>query len=553
MKVGIAQINTTVGDFEGNLKKCVSAIEHAQTHGCDIVLFPEMTLSGYPPLDLLERRAFVECAMRALDHLVKKSKGKGIAVIVGAPEPNPDADGKRVFNSAFLIHDGTVKGVHRKVLLPTYDVFDEARYFEPGQEPKVFEVGQTRIALTICEDIWNDKAVWDRRPYHFDPVGAIVKQNPHIILNLSASPFWVGKFLKRLEVAKNVANRANCPVVYCNLVGGNDGLIFDGKSFVVAEDGSVLGVAKAFEEDMLILDCSTATASSAPEMCAADHKINDVIDALTLGIRDFCYKLSFKKVVVGVSGGVDSAVVTALAVRALGQDSVIPVFMPSRYTSKESEEDAKELAQNLGLRLVRVSIEPMVTAFAETLEKATGAPIEGVVLENLQARIRGVILMAISNREGALVLNTGNKSEFAMGYATLYGDLIGGLSVLGDLTKDMVYKVARALNAKKPTIPEHTLIRPPSAELRPNQKDEDTLPPYPILDEFVRLYVVQCLDANALVAQGFDKEIIKKALSMLRQSEFKRKQAPPILKVTEKAFGAGRMYPIVNKFQDPVE
>ena len=553
MKVAIAQINTTVGDFEGNLKKCVCAIEHAQTHGCDIVLFPEMTLSGYPPLDLLERKAFVECAMRALDDLVKKSKGKGIAVIVGAPEPNPDTDGKRVFNSAFLIHDGVVKGVHRKVLLPTYDVFDEARYFEPGQEPKVFEVGQTTIALTICEDIWNDKAIWDRRPYHFDPVGAIVKQKPHIILNLSASPFWVGKFSKRLEVARSVVNRANCPVVYCNLVGGNDGLIFDGRSFVVAEDGSVLGVAKAFEVDMLILDCSTATASSAPEMCASDDEINDVIDALTLGIRDFCYKLSFKKVVVGVSGGVDSAVVTALAVRALGQDSVIPVFMPSRYTSKESEEDATQLAQNLGLRLVRVGIEPIVTAFVETLEKATGAPIEGVVLENLQARIRGVILMAISNREGALVLNTGNKSEFAMGYATLYGDLIGGLSVLGDLTKDMVYKVARALNTKKPTIPEHTLIRPPSAELRPNQKDEDTLPPYPILDEFVRLYVVQCLDAKVLVAQGFDTEIIKKALSMLRQSEFKRKQAPPILKVTEKAFGAGRMYPIVNKFQDPVE
>lgn len=553
MRFALAQTNTTVGDFEGNLKKCVSAIEMAESQGCDLVLFPEMTLSGYPPMDLLDRSAFMECAMRSLDDIVKRCLGKELVVIVGAPEQNTETDGKRLFNSAFVIQNGAIKGVHRKVLLPTYDVFDEARYFEPNRNPKVIEVGQTRIGVTICEDIWNDKAMWDRRPYHFDPVGAIVPQKPNIIVNLSASPFAVGKFSKRLKLGSGVARRANCPLFYCNLVGGNDGLIFDGRSFALAPSGDVLGVAKAFEEDLLIVDYPHISHSTLHEIRTPEDEIDDVIDALTLGIKDFCSKLSIKKVVIGVSGGVDSAVVTALAVRALGKNSVIPVFMPSRYTSKESERDAKELAQNLGLRLVTVSIEPMVVAFSETLEKAIGEPMRGVALENLQARIRGVILMAISNMYGALVLNTGNKSELAMGYSTLYGDSIGGLSVLGDLTKDMVYKVARALNQNKPTIPEHTLTRPPSAELRPNQKDEDTLPPYPILDEFVRLYVVQGLDARAIVEKGFDKEIIRKALSMLTHSEFKRKQAPPVLKVTEKAFGAGWMYPIVNKFQDPVE
>ncbi len=573
MKVLLGQINPIVGDFEGNVRKVIAACEQAFRHGADLALFPEMTVTGYPPMDLLERSSFIEANLRALDAVRGHTAGHRTVVIVGFAQPNPEPSGKPLFNAAAVLSDGRLVGVHRKVLLPTYDVFDEARYFEPGPAPVPIEAGGRRIGVTICEDIWNDKAVWKRPPYHEDPVEGLGRTAPDLILNLSASPFVVGKLTTRLELASGIARRHGVPVAYVNLVGGNDGLVFDGESFVVSGDGSVLFTGAAFREDLAVVEIADrisqlndiadgggpvsggapgAGGSAAPprpstaEMAPA----RAIMEALCLGIRDFCGKLGVPGVIVGLSGGIDSAVTACLAVRALGPDAVRGVTMPSRFTSASALQGARELARNLGIRLEEVPIDPVVDALVSVLKPGLGDLPWGVTEENLQARVRGTLLMAFSNRTGALVLNTGNKSELAVGYCTLYGDMVGGLAVIGDLSKQAVYEVAREVNRERPVIPEDTLARPPSAELRPGQKDEDSLPPYPALDPIVRGYVEDGLDARDLVRAGHDGKVVDWVIGAIARAEFKRRQAPLALKVTSRAFGVGRRFPVVQRFRD---
>ncbi len=551
MKVFLGQINTTVGDFEGNVRKVCAACERAWREDADLVVFPELTLTGYPPMDLLERSSFIEANLRALDAVRDHTRGHRAAVILGFAEPNPEPVGKPLFNAAAVLRDGGVVGTHRKVLLPTYDVFDEARYFEPGPMPAPIDVDGLRVAVTVCEDIWNDKAVWARAPYHEEPIETLAGSRPDLVVNLSASPFVVGKLTTRLGLARGIATRHGVPVVYVNLVGGNDGLIFDGESFVVSRSGDVAFTGAAFREDVVLVEIADRTSEvKIDETTATMGPAQAVVEALCLGIRDFCGKLGISGVLVGLSGGIDSAVTACLAVRALGPDAVRGVTMPSRFTSASALQGARELARNLGIRLDEVPIDPVVDALVSALRPGLGELPWGITEENLQARVRGTLLMAFSNRTGALVLNTGNKSELAVGYCTLYGDMVGGLAVIGDLSKEMVYAVARALNRERPVIPEDTLTRPPSAELRPDQKDEDSLPPYPALDPIVHGYVEDGLDARDLVRAGHDARVVAWVLREIARSEFKRRQAPLALKVTSRAFGVGRRFPVVHKFQD---
>lgn len=551
MKVLVAQINTVVGDFEGNVSKVLEAWERARISGVDIVVFPELTLTGYPPMDLLERSAFIEANLRALDDVRRATAGRHGAVVIGFAEPNKSNRGKPLYNAAALLEDGRIAGIHRKVLLPTYDVFDESRYFEPGPTCETITAAGVSVAITICEDIWNDKAILKRPLYRRDPIRALAAQKPHILVNLSASPFVVGKIATRVELARRTARRLGCPLVYANLVGANDGIIFDGGSFVVTPRSGPIHLCKAFREELAAIEIANTISLS--KLSYPMTAIESVIEALCLGVRDFCQKQGFRKVLVGLSGGIDSAVVATLACRALGRDAVIGVTMPSKYTSQGALTDARALAKNLGIRLFEVRIDPIVDAFVGALKPAFGEPPWGVTEENLQARARGTILMAFSNWLGALVLNTGNKSELAVGYCTLYGDMVGGLAVIGDLTKQMVYEVGKALNAENPVIPDGIFTRPPSAELKPNQKDEDTLPPYPILDAMVTQYIEQNFDARDLVRAGHDAAVVKWFLREVARSEFKRRQAPIALKISHRAFGVGRRFPIVHKFHDAPE
>ncbi len=554
MRLLLGQINTTVGDFDGNVRKVLDACRLASGSGAEIVLFPELTLTGYPPMDLLERSAFVEANLRALDEVRRETSHLDTAVVIGFAEPNPRPSGKPLFNAAAVLEAGEVRGIHRKVLLPTYDVFDEARYFEPGSCLTVIEVRGHRIAVTICEDIWNDKAVWQRPPYHEDPLGLLSEARPDLLVNLSASPFVVGKLGTRLGLAKGIVTRHGVPVAYLNLVGGNDGLIFDGESFVVSNQASVLYIAAAFREDLALIEIADEQSQQeSSETTIEMGQTRALIEALSLGIRDFCCKQGIPGVLVGLSGGIDSAVTTCLAVRALGPEAVRGVTMPSRFTSVSALEGARELAKNLGIRLDEVPIDPIVDALVAALGPALGERPWGVTEENLQARVRGTLLMAFSNRTGALVLNTGNKSELAVGYCTLYGDMVGGLAPIGDLSKAAVYEVAREINRERAVIPEDTLTRAPSAELRPNQRDEDTLPPYPALDPIVRGYVEEGLDAKDLVGRGHDPDVVGWVIREIARSEFKRRQAPLALKVTPRAFGVGRRFPIVQRFRDPLK
>lgn len=550
MKVLLGQINTIVGDYEGNVRKVLACCERAWRQGADLAVFPEMTLTGYPPMDLLERSAFIEANLRALDDVRDATRGHDSSVIVGFAQPNVSDTGKPLFNAAAVLRDGALIGVHRKVLLPTYDVFDEGRYFEPGRQPEVIVAGGVRLAVTICEDIWNDKAVWKRTPYREDPIAHLAQQSPDIVVNLSASPFQVEKLETRLGLASGIAERHGTPVIYVNLVGANDGLIFDGESFLVSEHGEILHIAAAFSEDAPLIEIRERKTGDEQFEKKEIKPTQALIEALCLGIRDYCGKLGISTVLVGLSGGIDSAVTASLAVRALGPGAVCGITMPSRYTSDSALQGARELARNLGIRLEEVPIDPVVDALRHALRPAFGEPPWGITDENLQARVRGTILMAFSNRTGALVLNTGNKSELAVGYCTLYGDMVGGLAVIGDLSKQAVYEVARELNRERPVIPEDTLTRPPSAELRPDQKDEDTLPPYPTLDPIVRGYIEEGLDARDLVRAGHSASVVNWVVREIGRSEYKRRQAPLALKVTSRAFGIGRRFPIVQRFED---
>ena len=543
MRVGVAQVNPTVGDIPGNREKILSAIRRAREEGVDLVVFPELVLLGYPPRDLLHRRGFLEAADDAFREIVAATDGIGVVLghvaTVGRREdnradPSATAFGGEVLlhNAAFLVADGDVVGYQAKHRLPSFDVFEEERYFTPGDEVRVLEWRGLRLGLSVCEDFW----------YQGGVIAAQAEVGVDLLVNVSASPYFRGKPAIRWRLARGWAELAGVPLIYVNLVGGQDELVFDGGSFAVRPDGAFLLAAPAFEEGLYTFDTAAPPCAPPPGDGPAE-----VHRAITLGIRDYIEKNGLKGALVGISGGVDSAVTTALACAALGAERVLGAFLPGPYTSRESHEEARALASALGIKLLVVPIEPTYQALRDSL--SPHVPVEGVVAENLQARIRGLLLMALSNATGHVVLCPGNKSEVAMGYNTLYGDTVGALAPIGDLLKTEVYELARYINeaAGRPVIPEGTLTRPPSAELRPDQRDDQDLPPYDVLDPLISAAVVENRPWGELVSR-FGEGLVKEALRRLTRSEYKRKQLPLVIKVSPKAFGMGRRWPITNGF-----
>jgi NAD+ synthase (glutamine-hydrolysing) len=544
MKIAIGQINSTVGALKQNTKKILSWIEEAKSQRADLIIFPEMAITGYPPKDLLEAPDFVDANVRAMNRLANKVEG--IYAIVGFVEPNPEITGKPFFNSAAVIGERRVLNVYRKSLLPTYDVFDEGRYFEPAGSQQPWILNKKKIGITICEDIWNDRDSAPRLLYHTDPVQSAVQQNADFIVNISSSPYHLEKWEERHELIRGEALKYKRHVIYVNLVGGNDELIFDGRSVVFNPEGNMIVRAKDFEEDLLLFeldsDESVIRSSSASVM-------ENARKALILGIRDYVAKCGFKKVLLGLSGGIDSAVTCVLAVQALGAENVLGVLMPSQYSSEHSVTDAVALADNLGIRREIIPISKIFDVYRTELHPVFRDYPEDVTEENLQARIRGNLLMALSNKFNMLLLSTGNKSELAVGYTTLYGDACGGLAVISDVPKTVVYQLAEHLNAEKEIIPQNTIRKPPSAELRPNQKDSDSLPPYDVLDPILVAYIEDNLTADQIVKKtGYDEKLVRKILQMVDRNEYKRKQLPIGLKITTKAFGFGRRWPIAQGY-----
>ncbi len=540
MKIAMCQINPKIGDFTGNLQLILRAARGAEQRGCDLAVFPEMCTMGYPPRDLLEHDSFVKANLSTLEQLARE--GVNIPFLCGYVDRNPSSVGKPLINSVALIEKGKIVSKGGKRLLPSYDVFDETRYFEPAQRSLVFNLGGEKIGVTICEDIWNLEHVPGVPTYNLDPVSELVEQNRiTMLINISASPFTINKGQLRLKILKAIAKRFHIPAIYCNQVGGNDELLFDGSSMVVDANGRLAALGAQFEEDILIWD-SQENYDELEDPWLEEEAA--VLKALVMGTRDYTRKCGFNKVLVGLSGGIDSSLVACIAAQALGPENVMGVSMPSRYTSEMSKEDSKKLALNLGIRYEVVPIEEIFTIYKKTLSDLFKGLPEDETEENIQARIRGNILMALSNKFNYLVLATGNKSEFAMGYCTLYGDLTGGLAVISDVPKTMCYRLARHINRDKEIIPERVLTRPPSAELRPNQTDQDSLPPYPVLDDILEAAVEERLSMEEIVARGHDPDLVREVLRRLALNEYKRRQAPPGLKVTSKAFGFGRRYPI---------
>ncbi len=541
MKILLAQINTIVGALEHNTQIIIETIRKARAQNIDLVVFPELTLTGYPPKDLVEKKWFVEKNVHQLDALTPETEG--IGAIVGYLAPNPTAEGKGTFNSAALLCDKSISSVHHKSLLPTYDVFDEARYFDPAPSitPALFR--GKRLGISICEDIWNDQLHWGRRLYKRDPILELTEQRVDLMINISASPFTLGKRQIKHDMFSQIARRHQVPVVHLNLVGGNDSLIFDGWSNVFNQQGEIVVQGRDFQEDLLLYDTEQTSGEHHPTTAEGMERL---YQALCLGLRDYVKKCGFKRVVIGLSGGMDSSLVAVLAVAALGRENVVGISMPSRFTSEVSTKDAAELTRRLGIEYRVIPIEPIFTSYLESLlEHFKDKPFD-VTEENIQARIRGNILMALSNKFGYLVLSTGNKSELAMGYCTLYGDMAGGLAVISDVPKTMVYELAAYVNRDREIIPTSVLSRPPSAELRKNQKDEDSLPPYPVLDPIIKAYVEDHKGLEDIVAMGFERSFIENIIKCIDSNEYKRHQAPPGLKVTSKAFGYGWRMPIAK-------
>lgn len=543
MKIALGQLNFFVGDFEGNLQKMLDAVEEAKRQGADLVCFPELATCGYPPRDFLEFDDFIRRAENSVKELAKAAQG--IAIAVGSPSRNPVIEGKDLFNSAYFLEDGQVKHIYHKALLPTYDIFDEYRYFEPAKEFKVVEFKGKRIALSICEDLWN---LGNENPlYTIVPLDEMMPQKPDIILNLSASPFSYEHAKERIRVSKANVDRYKIPLFYVNQVGAQTEIIFDGGSFAISPNGHVFEELPYFEECVKTFDLdevlANGTNSEQPK-----EKMPLIHDALVLGIKDYFEKLGFRRAILGLSGGIDSAVVAVLAARALGEDDVRTLLMPSQFSSEHSVNDARELAINLGMQYDIIPIEPVFRSFSEALRPHFWGHGFNVAEENIQARIRGTLLMAISNKFGNILLNTTNKSEMAVGYGTLYGDMCGGLSVLADVYKTEVYELAAYINKDGEIIPENTITKPPSAELRPDQKDSDSLPPYEILDAILYQYIEKRQGPNEIISMGYDAAIVKRALRLVNINEFKRYQAPPVLRVSPKAFGVGRRMPIVGKY-----
>jgi NAD+ synthase (glutamine-hydrolysing) len=544
MRLSVLQVNTVVGDIAGNADRIAAGVLEASIHRPDLIITPELSLLGYPPRDLLLVNGFVERSRGMLKHLAVDLQ-EYPPVLVGLAEPNPSDVGRPLFNVAALLKDGTVEEIFRKTLLPTYDVFDEDRYFEPARGPQILRLNDRTIGISICEDIWNDRDFWNRRRYHTDPVEELAAAGAEAIVNISASPFTTGKQALRERMLSCIARKHRIPLIYANMVGGNDDLVFDGRSCAFAADGALIARGAAFAEDILTVDL----ASPAPQAIAHDDFTpeSECWRALVLGTRDYVRKTGFGSVLLGLSGGIDSSLVAAVAAEALGPENVLGVLMPSPYSSRGSIDHASELAASLGIRTMTIPINPAMAAFDNILaEVFAGLPAD-ITEENLQARIRAAILMALSNKFGMLLLSTGNKSELAVGYSTIYGDMAGGLAVIADVPKGMVYRIARWLNARHPVIPDEVLAKPPSAELRPHQTDQDTLPPYDLLDAILYRHIDRFESADAIIAAGYPAETVHRILRMVKQAEFKRRQAPPGIKVTDRAFGTGWRMPIAAK------
>ncbi len=541
MKIAIAQINSTIGDFDGNTAKIADAWQRADEAATELIVLPELALCGYPPRDLLAKPAFLRKNQAALKRLAKRG-GKAIAV-VGYASANETDSGRPARNSAAVLQNGQVSAIRHKTLLPTYDVFDEDRYFEPANDNTPVEILGTKVGITICEDIWNDEVFLHDRRYDRRPDDELANAGAELLLNLSASPWSLGKEHSRHVLLSQLSAKCGCPLVYCNLVGGNDELVFDGGSQYYNGHG-VLGASGAmFAEDLLLVDTDTIEPQSS-DTSDDDEKI---FKALSLGVRDYLHKCGFAAAVIGLSGGIDSAVTAAVAVDALGSENVRGVAMPSRYSSQGSLDDAEALAQSLGIRYDIVPIEPVFGLLKSQLGDIFEGCDEDTTEENMQARIRGNILMSMSNKFGSLLLTTGNKSELAVGYCTLYGDMCGGLAVISDLPKMRVYSLARWINREHKIIPEATITKPPSAELRPDQVDQDSLPAYDVLDSILEAYVVEGRDAESIIASGHDAATVERIVRLVNLNEYKRRQAAPGIKVTSKAFGIGRRIPVAKR------
>jgi NAD+ synthase/NAD+ synthase (glutamine-hydrolysing) len=543
VKIALGQINPTVGDFAGNAAKIIEFSHRARTDGAGLILFPELSVSGYPPRDLVERASFVQHNRESVDRIAAETRG--IAVICGLVTPAYAESGKSVMNSAALLKDGRVAFLQSKMLLPTYDVFDEMRNFAPGKSQLLFPFCGKQMALTICEDAWNDKHFWNKRLYTFDPVEALVHAGGNFVLNISASPFWLGKREFRRDMLATIARSYKVPVAMVNQVGGNDSLVFDGSSLVLNPAGEVIAQGKSFEEDIVYFDSDQLTGEIHNQI---EGEEASVYSALVLGTRDYVRKCGFQQVIIGLSGGIDSALTAAIATDALGAENVIGVGMPGPYSSTGSIDDARSLAENLGIRFELLCIGDIFESYKKTLAKVFAGRKEDETEENIQSRARGALLMALSNKFGAIVLSTGNKSELGVGYCTLYGDMVGGLAVISDVPKTMVYGLSHYVNSRRPVIPQASLEKPPSAELRPGQKDSDSLPPYEVLDAILEDYVEESHTADQIAAErGFDVSLVRRVIRMVERSEYKRQQAAPGLKISEKAFGYGRRFPIAAK------
>ena len=588
MKIALAQINPTVGDFAGNARLILDFAARAGESGADLAVFPELCVCGYPPADLLEKRSFLDRARETLDEIaVHTTSGPAIlcgAVLATGPVDGRLYEGKHARNVAALLTGGRVSFVQQKMLLPFYDIFDEQRYFEPAAEQTLTLLNGQPLAITICEDAWNDKGFWERRLYPIDPVDELMRQwralpdplavHPRLVLNISASPFWCGKPLLRRKMLSVLARRHNAIVAMVNQVGGNDSLVFDGSSIAIAPNGEVVAQAASFREDLIVFDTgelqsmatnltqtksasqteSASAVVSTSQSCDAGEPA-DTWNALVLGTRDYVRKCGFSKALVGLSGGIDSALVAAIAVEALGAENVLGVGMPSEFSSAGSIDDARALTVNLGIRYELVAIHDVFAQYQSTLEPLFAGTPFGLAEENLQSRIRGGLLMALSNKRGALVLTTGNKSEMSTGYCTLYGDMVGALAVIGDVLKTRVYALSRYANREREVIPRATIEKPPSAELRPGQRDTDSLPPYEVLDPILEAYVERYASAEQIVEEmktaghPVDLTLVRRVLQLVERSEYKRQQAAPVLKVTPKSFGSGRRFPIAVKVE----
>jgi NAD+ synthase (glutamine-hydrolysing) len=546
VKIALAQINPTVGDFTGNLEKIIAVSRRAATQGARLTVFSELALCGYPPADFLEKPSFLARCRTAVDELALATRELSTAVLAGVALPAERESGKPAINAAVLLDGGRLLLEQHKRLLPFYDVFDEQRYFAPAQPQKVVELDGLRLAITICEDAWNDKNFWQRRLYTVDPVEELMRQQPAVLINLSSSPFWHGKRALRRQMLSAIARRNGVPVLFSNQVGGNDSLIFDGSSMALNARGELIAQAASFEEDLIVVDPFNAPVVSAPEEDGTEAAYR----ALVLGTRDYVRKCGFKKALVALSGGIDSALVAAIATEALGAENVLGIGMPSPYSSTGSIDDSRELAANLGIRFEVIPISGLFAEFTRSLEPLFAGTTPDTTEENIQSRIRGSLLMALSNKFSALVLTTGNKSEMAVGYCTLYGDMVGALAVIGDLVKTRVYAVCRWINRGREVIPRSILEKPPSAELRPDQKDTDSLPPYEVLDPILEAYVERYETPERIAGVNqFPLELVQQVVRLVERSEYKRQQAAPVLKVTSKSFGMGRRFPIAVKVQ----